>query len=140
MKTVSQLFKEQFERKVKRGWDLIYVVVDWHDTLMPATYTLKERNFNYFPYCIEALKRLSDKEDVRIILFTSSYQKDCYYLIEDLFSKGIHVDFINENPDEKNTPTGDFSRKFYYNILLDDKAGFDPLTDWKEINDLFEGL
>lgn len=40
---------------------------------------------------------------------------------------------VNSNPDEKDTKTGDFSKKFYFNILLDDRAGFQPETDWLEI-------
>jgi hypothetical protein len=50
-----------------------------------------------------------------------------------LASHGIHVDHYNCNPDEKNTPYADFSLKPYFNILIDDKAGFDPNTDWDGI-------
>ena len=28
-----------------------------------------------------------------------------------------------------------FEKKFYFNILLDDKAGFDPETDWSVIKE-----
>lgn len=44
-----------------------------------------------------------------------------------------NVAYFNVNLDCQNTLTGDFTRKFYYDILLDDKAGFEPEKDWKEI-------
>ena len=40
---------------------------------------------------------------------------------------------FNFNPTIENTQTGCFDDKFYFSILLDDKAGFDPDTDWKLI-------
>jgi hypothetical protein len=42
----------------------------------------------------------------------------------------INIDYINSNPDVVNTEYGDFSRKPYFNIIIDDKAGFEPETDW----------
>jgi hypothetical protein len=35
---------------------------------------------------------------------------------------------------------GDYSKKFYYSILIDDKAGFNPLTDWAKLGKLLPKL
>ena len=50
---------------------------------------------------------------------------------------GIKFDYINENPLEVNSELSDFSKKFYFNILLDDKAGFYPKEDWQIVLDFF---
>ena len=44
---------------------------------------------------------------------------------------GIEFSYINENPEVAGkTEWGDFDTKMYANVLLDDKAGFDPEEDW----------
>ena len=53
--------------------------------------------------------------------------------IKNLSEYNIKIDFFNNNPEAKNTEYGDFTVKPYYNILLDDKAGFDPEEDWRII-------
>ena len=37
---------------------------------------------------------------------------------------------MNENPECGNTSYADFTRKPYFNIMIDDKAFFQPRTDW----------
>ncbi|MCK9435086.1 MAG: hypothetical protein M0R32_09785 [Candidatus Cloacimonetes bacterium] len=135
MKSIYQLFDRQFSLKKEKNWDVLSIAVDWHDTLMPSTYTKENQigESQYYPYCLEALQRLSARNDIHLVLFTSSYPKHYQYLLDDLEENGIHIHSVNANPDEKDTKTGDFSKKFYFNILLDDRAGFQPETDWKEI-------
>ena len=52
-------------------------------------------------------------------------------------SKGMRAerlpDLINNNPEFKKTDICDFTEKFYFDILLDDKAGFEGEKDWKDI-------
>lgn len=40
---------------------------------------------------------------------------------------------FNENLEAENTIYGDYSKKPYFNILLEDKAGFEPEKDWLDI-------
>ena len=140
MKSIFQLFKEQFDLKKAKNWEVLSVTVDWHDTIMPSTYIKKNRfgDYPYYPHCLEALKKLSDRKDIHLILFTSSYPKFYQYLLDDLAKHGIRIHAVNSNPDEKDTETGDFSKKFYYNVLLDDRAGFQPETDWLEILNIID--
>lgn len=142
MKSIFQIFKEQFDLKKAKNWEVLSITVDWHDTIMPSTYIKKNRfgDYPYYPHCLEALKKLSDRKDIHLVLFTSSYPKYYQYLLDDLESKGIHIHSVNSNPDEKDTETGDFSKKFYYNILLDDRAGFNPETDWEEISRIIDSF
>ena len=51
-----------------------------------------------------------------LILYTANEGSDLEKVLEDLKMKNIAYDFINENPIKR-------TRKPYYNILLDDRAG-----------------
>jgi len=45
----------------------------------------------------------------------------------------LNFNAINCNSECPNTSLCDFQDKFYFNFLLDDKAGFDGAKDWREI-------
>ena len=127
--------RKEWKKKGDRGWELLYIVVDLHDTLVESHYDGLATKF--YPEGIECLRGLSKREDVCLILWTSSYRRHIDEYLAILSDAGVNFDFFNENPNEENTKTGDFSRKFYFNILLDDKAGFVPEDDWKVVQDFF---
>lgn len=113
-----------------REWDKIYVAVDWHDTICRSNYD-QNGAFDFIDGAIEGLKALSDCKETNLILYTSSFSHvvDQFLLICER-DHGIKFDAFNENPEVPNTEYGDFRDKFFFDILLDDKAGFDPETDW----------
>lgn len=91
----------------------LLIAVDFDDTL----YDFFKKGYNY-PRVINLLKQCEEL-DFKIILFTSSTLKRIIsfvlpYLNEQL---NIKVDYINESPVMNET------KKPYYNLLLDDKAG-----------------
>ena len=47
----------------------------------------------------------------------------------------IHFKYINENPEIDSTQGnfGYYVDKYYFNVMLDDKAGFEPETEWYQI-------
>lgn len=117
----------------KRGWKTIYWMVDVHGVIIPGSWH-RENNFQFISQdCEEVLKWISDRDDQKLILWTSSYSSEVEKLGDWLFQRGIVVDFVNINLDEKNTEYADFTYKPYFNILIDDKAGFDPESDWASI-------
>jgi 2-methylcitrate dehydratase PrpD len=79
------------------------------------------------------LSYLSAQDDVILILWSSSHETEIAKVREWLETFKINIQFINENPLEDNTEYADFSKKFYFNVILDDKAGFDPSVDWLEL-------
>jgi hypothetical protein len=79
------------------------------------------------------MRWISTRSDQRLILWTSSYKKEINDIVNWLRTHKIYVDYINENPEEEHTPTANFAKKFYFNILIDDKAGFNVKKDWKLI-------
>ena len=127
--------RKEWIKKNDRGWDRLYIAVDLHDTLVASNYDGLAQNF--YPQGIDCLKMLSQRDDIVLILWTSSYGKDSMAYTMKLKEYGIDIKYINCNPLEENTKTGDFSRKFYFNILLDDKAGFVAETDWDVVHKFF---
>ncbi|KKN04190.1 hypothetical protein LCGC14_1099810, partial [marine sediment metagenome] len=77
---------------------------------------------------------LSDREDIRLILYTSSYPDQRQNYIDQLAELGIEFDYINENPEIRSYEDfGYYEEKPYFDVYLDDKAGFDPEDEWVEI-------
>jgi hypothetical protein len=66
-------------------------------------------------------------------MWTSSFIEVQEEALEFFDSHDIYFDYGNQNPEVWNTKTGCFDQKFYFSVLLDDKAGFDFDTDWKLI-------
>lgn len=133
-KLISNFFKLSFEKE----WYESYWAIDVHRTIIKPSYDLDDKTFEYYPYAKETLQLLTKRKDIILILWTSSYQADIDFYNEKLLLDGIVFNNINENPDisSNNGNFGFYDKKFYFNILFDDKAGFDANNDWKPIYDL----
>ena len=119
-----------FRHKKERGWDTIYWMVDLHDTIFPGKYA-SDQSYDVYPHCVEVLRWISHRPDQCIIVWTSSYAKDFEKMRVWFWNThGIFLDYHNENPECGNTELAEFTTKPYFNILLDDKAGFVGETDW----------
>lgn len=119
-----------FRDKKEKNWEKIYFCIDLHDVIINGTYNKMNEGAQVFPSCKEFFEWAERREDIRIILWTSSYKSAIIDIIKRLRKDGINFDYINENPECVSGSLCDFSRKFYFNILLDDKAGFEGPTDW----------
>lgn len=105
-------------------------MVDVHGVIIPGSWARSNDLQFITQECIDVLRWISDRKDQRLILWTSSHTKELDNLCNWLCTFWIQVDYTNFNPEEKNTEYADFTHKPYFNILIDDKAGFDPVTDW----------
>lgn len=121
--------------KYKRNWDTLYFAVDLHGTIIER-YTGDA--IKPYPWAADVLRELSRRPDIILILYTSSYQENLKPFYEWCSYQGITFKYLNENPECPNNKTGDFSQKFYFNVLLDDRAGFNPETDWYEVKKTLE--
>ena len=77
---------------------------------------------------------ISKRDDIILILHTSSFPEELKHYVE-LFEKNdIYFKYYNENPEicGENGSFGNYEKKFYFNLLIEDKAGFFP-EDWKDI-------
>lgn len=133
MKSIDTIIDEVYRKKIERKWDTIYWLVDLHDTIIKSTYVKDALNSIAYNWSLAALSMISKREDSKLILWTSSYEDYIIELVYYLKKRDITFTYINENPECKNTQSGDFSKKFYFNIILDDKAGFEPEKDWEII-------
>ena len=120
-----------FRLKKERNWKTIYVAVDAHGVLIKPYHDCIE----FYPGALEVMKWFSNRDDFKIILWSSSFHRENLELVFQLASNGIVVDFINSNPLEHNSTKACFDKKFYMNIGLDDKFGFEGDNDWKLVKE-----
>jgi hypothetical protein len=119
--------ERSLQMKVQRDWNTLYVAVDLHATLIKPYY---DDIFEFYPDAIEVIQWFNKRPDFRVILWTASYPNEIKEFLKEAKENDITFDYINENPRELNSRKGCFDDKFYFNILLDDKAGFVGETDW----------
>lgn len=135
---IVKAFDNAYERAKVKNWDYIYILVDMHGTIFEPSY-LKEENYKYYPYAKEVLQLLSLYTDTKLILWTSTRPIDTVEYQKVFMNDDIYFDYVNENPEVERQPTDpeslDLNQKFYFNIGIDDKFGFEPETDWKLIYD-----
>lgn len=97
-------------KKVKQEHNHLFIAFDFDDTVYPCT------DFgDSFPK-IESLLRLAKSQGHKLILFTANEGERLQWIIKWCEQEGYAPDFVNENPLMA-------TRKPYYNILLDDRAG-----------------
>lgn len=125
-----------FETARERKWDKIFVFVDIHDTVLCPDYASVAKI--YEPMAKEVLKKISDRKDMCLCLYTCSYPLEIRDYTDHFEKDGIIFEHINENSEAKNTKHGYFREKPYMNVLLEDKAGFDAKIDWYIIDQLLE--
>jgi hypothetical protein len=130
--------EKAIDRCFAKNYDKVYIAVDLHDTIIPANY--KNGVFEApYPSAVKALNFLSSCSDVVLILYTSSYKKNLEGLWDVFEGLGIKFQYFNANPECEDTETGDFSSKFFFSLIFDDKGGFDPETDWDIVLNKFKG-
>lgn len=119
-----------YKRMKEKKWEKIYVLVDIHNTIFRPSYHNKEQ-YQWFIGAKEALQFLTKNEKTCLILWTSSHKSSVEEYIKVFEQNGIHFDYVNENPEVKNDDLGNFDKKLYFNIGIDDKFGFDAENgDW----------
>lgn len=130
---IVEYIKKMFENSFKKEWFDTYWVVDLHGTIIKPTYNGVEMEYYYLAK--ETLQKLTKRQDIKLILWTSSYPKEIKQYIKEFKKDNIHFDAINKNPNisSKNGNFGYYKNKFYFNVLIDDKAGFNPNLEWEEI-------
>lgn len=142
MNRYVEQFEHEFEllkRNVGIKWPRpnIYVAVDMHKTAVKPTWTT-EISTEFYPDALEALQLMSADPEVVLILWSGSIPEQNLQYQEYLKTLGVEVRYINCNPECANTPYGDYTKKFYMNVGLDDKCGFKAEKDWHPIKRYFQ--
>lgn len=128
IKAVDRAYRTMKER----NWDTVYWAIDLHGVCLESNY--EQGGYRWINQsALRVLRQISKYEETAIILWSSVHVEEQRDIIEFFNEHGITVDGFNANPFEANTKVSSFDQKFYFSILLDDKAGFDPSVDWTEI-------
>lgn len=130
MKQITNLFIDSL-KDLKVRYNYIYIAIDIHGTIFYPSRNNEEK-YNYIGYAKETLQKLSENPNFKLILYSSSYEKNINKYIECFRKDNINIDYIMENPEVTSNEYANFEKKFYYDILLDDKAGFES-NDWLDI-------
>ena len=118
-----------------KEWYETYWAFDFHSTIIKPSYNMNDLKVVYYPYAKEAMQLISLRDDIITIAWTSSFPNEIAEYIKQFEKDGIHFNHIGKNP-EISSSLGNFGYykdKFYFNILFEDKAGFDAETEWKGI-------
>lgn len=134
-----------FKMMKVRGWDYTFWAIDIHGTMIKPDYsaTNGEIPMEFYPDAKEVLQMISNRSDIKMILYTCSYPEEQKKYLKYFEENGINFDFLNKNPEVKTGQDshGYYEDKPYMNILLDDKAGFKPEgknNDWLDIKEILE--
>lgn len=130
--SILKAFETAIRKKKERNWDVIYVMVDIHDTIFKGTYSEVEE-YEYLGKAKECLQCMSSRKDIVLILWSSIYCKDAVHYLDKFEQDGIFFKHFNANDAEKSTELACFAYKPYFSVGLDDKFGFEPEKDWEEI-------
>jgi hypothetical protein len=95
--------------------------------------TTKDSGAVPYRFAIETLRLISSHSNWKLILWTSTQQDHAQMYKALLADNLVTIHYINENPECKNNNYADFSEKFCFDLLIDDKAGFEPEDDWEKL-------
>ena len=130
---------QMFTHAEQRHWYETYWAIDVHGTITIPDYRKVIKSVEYYPYAKETLQLMSNREDMILIMTTSSYPDEVEVYNGQFIKDGILFKYINENP-EISSDRGSFGyyiHKYYFNVLIEDKAGFNPSRDWKFLYEYF---
>ena len=134
---VTWIYK-MFEHAMDKRWYETYWAIDLHGSIIRPNFSKEPQKIQYYPFAKEAMQLLTKRKDIILFTYTASYPEQLKSYLVQFKEDLIEFNYINENPEisEEKGHFGDFKHKPYFNVLIDDKTGFDPETDWEYIYDL----
>jgi hypothetical protein len=132
--SIIKAIEKSFKDKESRKWDTLYWSFDIHGTILKPNYQRGKTPTEFYPYAKESLQLITSCPDIVCVLYTCSHQNEIDEYIKLFEEHNIKFKYINENPD---VPTdingyGCYDKKFYMNVLFEDKAGFSE-EDWVNV-------
>jgi len=130
-----KFIKTAFQRKKEKNWPRLYVAVDMHQTAITPTWSRLNEGAQLYPDAVEVLQQWTRREDICLILWSPLHDDALAAVVKLMDSHVIRFDYLNENPEIVTGELCKFDRKWYMDIGLDDKFGFDAEKDWTRIKD-----
>ncbi len=128
---ITKAIDNCFKHAKRRGWAKTYWAFDVHGTILRPNYKTNQISKEFYPHAVEVMQMLARRKDIVKILYTCSYPHEIEQYLDYFDQHGIRFDYVNTNPEVADGGYGYYKDKFYFNVLLDDKAGFDGDTDWE---------
>jgi hypothetical protein len=135
---ITRAIENAFRHRKERGWSKTYWAFDIHGTILKPNHRRDVISTEFYPHAIEVMQMLSKRTDIVRILYTCSYPGEIDQYLELFRANGIHFHYVNANPEVADGGYGYYKEKFYFNVLFEDKAGFDGQTDWLEVQKALE--
>lgn len=136
---VLKQIKKAFELAKLKNYDKLYGLFDIHETILVPDYDNKQPS-QFYPYAKEALQLISKHPMLVNIIYTCSHSHEIERYQKFFKENEINFHYVNENPEISDDYLGNFTTKMYASFGLDDKFGFDALTEWEEIYNYFKEL
>ncbi|MGB3465908.1 MAG: hypothetical protein WBA74_11590 [Cyclobacteriaceae bacterium] len=130
---ITRAIKRAFKAKKEKKWEKTFWAIDLHETVLKPNWSLKEIPTDFYPRAKEALQLISSQDDIVLIMYTCSHPPEIAEYLAFFRTQNIYFDYVNENPLVINQRYGNYDKKPYFNVLFEDKAGFDPYEDWEPV-------
>lgn len=134
---IINAINKAFENLHSKKWTKMYWAFDLHETIIKPNWKHGEIPREFYPLAKEAMQLISKRPDIVRIMYTCSHPNEIVQYKEFFAENDIHFDYVNENPEVINEKYGYYDKKPYFNVLFEDKAGFDP-TSWKDVIERLE--
>ena len=135
--SIIKAIDKAFVTKNKRGWDKIYFFFDIHETILYPDYNNTDPR-KFYNHAEDVLKYLSNRTDIELGLYTCSYPNEINSYLTYFSERGIKFKHVNRNLSVDDTKYGFYKEKPYFNVLFEDKAGFDAENDWIFLKEYFK--
>ena len=128
---IDTMFKYSF----KKEWYRTYWAFDVHGVILRPNYRKNHFQVDFYPWAKETLQLLTKRKDIVMIMYTSSYPEEIEYYYKSFKENNIYFQYINDNPeiDSQKGNFGYYEKKFYFNVLFEDKAGFSSEIEWQRV-------
>ena len=138
MSIIKSIRTNHIEQLKRRNWEYTYWAFDLHSTIIKPNYEAGNIPKEFYPYAKECLCAISKSQEIKMIMYTCSFPHERDLYIEFFKSNNIYFDFVNSNPEVKSEEGGYgyYKEKPYFNVLFEDKAGFDAETEWSDVREL----
>jgi len=137
MSIISSIKRSYINAK-KKKWNKVYWAFDIHETIVVPNYQYGNIPKEFYPHALETLQMISSRKDIDLIIYTCSHPEEIEKYLKFFKKNKIKFKYVNENPDVPNGSYGCYDSKFYFNVLFEDKAGFDAKKDWIKVKTFLE--
>lgn len=134
MGDIIDVIQRQYDKQMKQQWYESYFLIDMHGVIIRPNHKDELVNrLDFYDFAQRSLQMLTNRPDIRTILYTCSHDYQIRHYVNLLGLHNIEFDYINDNPEIGEGDYGDYTHKPYFDVYLDDKAGFNADEEWYDI-------